>query len=535
MKSSFHNQIWTLIVFAFGISAFIPTDLYAQVSAEQKTVATAKPKRGYTISKETTYFTGPLKADGTIDFVAAINEHFSQGVTDENNAARIIVPLLDPINWGRGPSEHRTDVLKSLGLDPAQCFDSDAFSEAAYFSSQKDGDQFRGEYLAASDRTWSDDEFPLLAQWLEDNEEPLAKISAATRMPRYYVPFVVHGQSDSLVQILLEHIQATRSLARAYSFRAYNHLDNHRWKEAWDDILTIKRLGRLVAQGPTCIEGLVGLAITGIACNSATQFIATADPKETDWSALQESWQTQPIANVTAELGICERAMFIQMACKLKDGPREELPEFRQLIFGESEIGNDLPNKLLIKTLRDMLSSGEVNLDDALRYANKTYDRAIEITQMPDAHERQLGFDELEKQLVMLPFDEGQSPVLQVFFAKPQEPAHQFSKVILSLVFPSANTVNRCEWRHEASQNVVELALASRSLQSQTGHFPGSLRGLEPFVDETTMIQPSTGATVAFRADDQGILIYHWSSDCKDNGGDIDGDRPTDWGIRIAK
>ncbi len=535
MKLLSQVKIRVVVGIALVITLGATTGLLAQESFRTPSGAPAKPKQGYTISKETTYFTGPLKPDGTIDFVAAINEHFSKGVTHENNAARTIVPLIDPINWGRGLSEHRNDVLKSLGLDPAQCSDRDAFSEAAYFSSQKDGDQFRKEYLAASDRTWSDDEFPLLAQWLEDNEEPLAKISAATRMPRYYVPFVVHGQSDSLVQILLEHVQATRSLARAYSFRAYNHLDNHRWKEAWDDILTIKRLGRLVAQGPTCIEGLVGVAITGIACNSATQFIATADPKETDWPALQESWQTQPIANVTEELGISERAMFIQMACKLKDSPREELPEFRQLMFGESEIGGDLPNKLLIKTLRDMLSSGEVNLDDALRYANKTYDRAIEITQMSDAQERQLAFGELEKQLVILPIDEDRSPVLQVFFAKPQDPAHQFSKVILSLVFPSANTVNRAEWRIEASQHVVELALAASSLQSQTGHLPQSLRELEPLVDEATMIQPSTGAPVAFRSEPNGILIYHWSSDCKDNGGNIDGDRPTDWGIRMAK
>jgi hypothetical protein len=69
-------------------------------------------KRGYTISKETTYFTGPLKPDGRIDFVAAINEHFGEGVTESNNAARIIIPLVDSSAWS--VAEDRARVFASL-------------------------------------------------------------------------------------------------------------------------------------------------------------------------------------------------------------------------------------------------------------------------------------------------------------------------------------------------------------------------------------------------------------------------------------
>ena len=40
-----------------------------------------------TVSKATTYFTGPLRADGSVDYVAAFNRRCSEGVTPENNAA----------------------------------------------------------------------------------------------------------------------------------------------------------------------------------------------------------------------------------------------------------------------------------------------------------------------------------------------------------------------------------------------------------------------------------------------------------------
>ena len=43
-----------------------------------------KPK--FTISRETTFFTEPIRVDGSIDFVAAINKKYGKGVKPEENA-----------------------------------------------------------------------------------------------------------------------------------------------------------------------------------------------------------------------------------------------------------------------------------------------------------------------------------------------------------------------------------------------------------------------------------------------------------------
>ena len=53
----------------------------AEPGEEQK-----KHKPKFTISKETTYVTGPLTKDGTIDYAAALHQRLSQGVTPESNA-----------------------------------------------------------------------------------------------------------------------------------------------------------------------------------------------------------------------------------------------------------------------------------------------------------------------------------------------------------------------------------------------------------------------------------------------------------------
>lgn len=539
MKSSFRIQSSAAILFLLGMAASMPTDLFAQVSAEQKTGATPKPKRGYTISKETTYFTGPLKADGTIDFVAAINEHFSQGVTDENNAALVIVPAMDLTDWGTNGRRER--VLEAMGLTPEDISHRTTMLELRMFSKEPGGASVEAlsvAYTAALDKLWTDDELPLMRRWLDRNQGVMSQIAEGARRTRYFVPFVSDEKGEPLTGILLEHAQQMRSIARAFSIRANNHMAHSRWNDAWADILTIRDLGRLAAKGPTLIEGLVGVAITGIACSEANYLIATADPSTVDWEALRSTWKILPISDLSHSMGITERAMLIQLSCNIWEQPDPNAQLLQQITMNEDEFAA-AGTKLIGRTLKGMLTSGEVNLDDALRYSNQMYDRAIDVLSMPDAASREKAFAEIDTQIQVAesgaPGESNVSTLVRVLTSQPQKPAEQFSKVLLSMIFPAAQTGLRAELRTRASQNVVDLALAARALQARTGQLPGSLRELEPFADEAAFVQPSTGDSIAFRAVDQGILIYHWSSDRKDDGGDIDGENPKDWGIRIDK
>ena len=68
-----------------------------------------------TISKETTYITGPLRPDGYVDYLAAINQRASQGVTPENNAA---VPFFKAMGPGMVDKNCRDRYYKMLGMAP---------------------------------------------------------------------------------------------------------------------------------------------------------------------------------------------------------------------------------------------------------------------------------------------------------------------------------------------------------------------------------------------------------------------------------
>ncbi len=68
-----------------------------------------------TISKETTYITEPLRKDGYLDYVAALNRRSSQGVTPENNAAVLFWKAVGPEDFSRSTANK---YFQMLGIPP---------------------------------------------------------------------------------------------------------------------------------------------------------------------------------------------------------------------------------------------------------------------------------------------------------------------------------------------------------------------------------------------------------------------------------
>jgi len=59
--------------------------------------------RWITIGVETTRVTSPITAQGYPDYVAVLNEELSKGVTEGNNAARLLVRVM--------PADKRTEIF----------------------------------------------------------------------------------------------------------------------------------------------------------------------------------------------------------------------------------------------------------------------------------------------------------------------------------------------------------------------------------------------------------------------------------------
>ena len=154
--------------------------------------AQPSPRLPVPIGKETTVITGPLRADGTIDYVKAINDKYGAGVTPENNG---YVLWLKAVGTGPGSVETtvRDHVLAMAGAEGAPADDLlrgyDRYlndlnrPEAALRNANE-------EMRTLATGLWRATDHPDMAAYLKANEGVLDRIEQAAEKPRWWVPAV---------------------------------------------------------------------------------------------------------------------------------------------------------------------------------------------------------------------------------------------------------------------------------------------------------------------------------------------------------
>ncbi len=182
----------------------------------------SKPK--IVISRETTYVTGPLREDGYVDYVAALNQHFSEGVTAENNAA---IPLWQAVGPKGVDTRIRKRYFDLLGIAELPENGEYLYTFDEFLPLYRGWKQARGESVdderkesEAGDelyRTWkgpwSGDELPVVAALLEHNRGPLDNLADGLRRARFYSPSVPLT-ADSGASISLSPAMGTAAKSR---------------------------------------------------------------------------------------------------------------------------------------------------------------------------------------------------------------------------------------------------------------------------------------------------------------------------------
>ena len=252
------------------------------------------------ISPETTYLTGPLNPDGTVDYVGALNAAAMEGITPENNAA---VPILKAL----GPKALDRDVqtcgriFADLGMQPlpdtgdyfldwegymkarvpaAKTVPDDKQPEAVrqsfekFCSTMSDSererffdrrlDKLRAEFDHLREAKWSAADHPLWAEWLKRNERPLVLLTAASQRSRYFVPLVCPPDSHLLSESRDDHLRISAAAARAVTCRGMMRVGDGNIDQAWQDAMTLRRLGRLLSQAFGSLSYLGGLQLDSI-------------------------------------------------------------------------------------------------------------------------------------------------------------------------------------------------------------------------------------------------------------------------------
>ena len=197
------------------------------------------------ISQETTVITRPLTPQGLPDYAECLHCLTSQGVTPENNAAVPLVELLGPKilsapeyrRLGMKPPPEGTPLFLSL----PERFEK----ELAAMTSQQEIQLY---LIQLSRAAWPPEEEPEIARLLEENAPALALVRRASLRERFFLPYV--PPRDKYWHLDNPTSRMCFSLiAKDLVVRSTLYSGQRRVEDAWEDVLTLQRLGRLAAQG----------------------------------------------------------------------------------------------------------------------------------------------------------------------------------------------------------------------------------------------------------------------------------------------
>jgi hypothetical protein len=480
---------------------------------DQKVSMQKEGKSRFTISKETTYVTGPLDKDGFVDFPAAINERWRQGVTPENNANVLIWKALGPHPEGTTmPPEY----FQWMGIQ-APSEKGDYFIKLPRYAKERlkiDSAEAREEIDDQLNRNiwrpWTPKDYPNLASWLKANERPLALVVEATKRSRYFSP-LVPGKKDKarsgLIRALMPTLQQCREIANALAARAMLRAGPGADDDAWEDLLACHRLGRLVARGGTFIDTVVGIAIDSTANKADLAFLDRTKPTANRIAKyLLDLRNLPPHPSIADKVDFGERIIFLDNVMMigrygmryldaLADGPPKE------------------PDPVTEAGLTN------IEWDLGLQSANHWYDRLAAAMREKDRPSRQKKLDQIRAELEKLREKIIQSGGIGGRKIRAKALGKAITDIWIGVLLPAMDRVQNAADRAQQEQDNLILAFALAWYQQDHGRYPKRLDELAPKYLAEIPRDLFSGKVLIYHPRENGYLLYSVGVNGKDEEG----------------
>jgi hypothetical protein len=474
------------------------------------------------LSKETTYITAPLADDGLPNYALALIDRQRQGVTPDNNGARLFWQVLGPadldaplfarlceeldiekpsarfVGWGSSECVKQVEKWIAARRQPG-----DRSSEEAARIDQAPYPSEEAELFASSltQLPWIADQIPPAAEWLAQHEAALDLLVETSSKPRFFSPSpdVLDDPATPVIEMLLPHTQAVRGAVRSLSVRAMNRIANRQYDAAWQDILACWRLGARFGDGPTIIERLVGIAIRGIAKNSTLALLQANDLPEQLASQILKDLNEQPSSLKMAEtFDRGERFMFLDTALRVTTGR-----------LGGVALGDD----------KEIFSiAGKVDPNLPLQVGNEWYDRVASAAAMEDWQQRDDALTQIEDDLDKV----GDGVKLNVAIAALLSNAKRSEAVgerLVALMIPALSAAVAAEERDATTLILARTAAALAVHRIRAGAYPASLGELVPAVPRESLRDPYAGKPLIYRRMGSGYVLYSVFQNGADDGG----------------
>jgi hypothetical protein len=482
-----------------------------------------------TIGKDTTYITAPLRSDGYPDYIGALNQRLSKGVTPENNSAVLFLRAMGP---NMLPPEIRQQYLEMLGTPPLPPRGDYFVDVEEYAKGRPDaakliaaggspggfGESLISEqYFKAMERPWSRKEFPALADWLAANENPLALLAEAAKRPRRYDPLL--SADGIVIAAQMPAVLKSREASRAFSVRAMLRMHDGDLDGAWEDILACHRLARLEAQGPTIIDQLAAVTIDGMASARDEEMLRQPKLSAARIARIRADLAHLPPMRPMAEkVNIGERFMILDAVCSFaRDGFARNGVGSAQDFFTGQPHEKDATDRFVNFAARAL-----VDCDVALRMGNSMYDRLAEALRKPTRAQRQKAVANINSDVAeMMKKAKDPSSLAWSFLSGPRRAASQWAgQLLVGMLTPAISAASEAEDSWRMRWQVTELAFALAAYRADHGTYPATLAELKPkYVQKVPTDMFNGEADLHYTRKGGGYRLYSVGPNGIDDGG----------------
>ena len=341
------------------------------------------PSSKLKIDRETTFLTGPLRTDGTVDYASGINARMKQGVTPEKNVCVLLCEAIQPLEaWDmpadffkeierKPPTKDRRHVryLTAEIPDPS----SDAEKQRLYHVI---------EFIQGDPRPWKRSEFPEVAGVLDGDNEPLKIVLAAAERDQFYSPIMTRGLDEvdplPLVAALDPMTTQLPHLVQSLRLRAMLNLGESNHEAAWEDLLACFKLARLLSMGPSKLHAQRSYMLEERNCSAIEAYIRQTDPLASQAKHYLRALQSLPsLPRLSERVDLFERCAYLDALMVIRTNQEGAIA------YLDCEPGLAATGKMVNLFWKDA-----IDWNKTLQVGNRYYNRLVKILQMPDLDRR---------------------------------------------------------------------------------------------------------------------------------------------------
>ena len=504
-----------------------------------------------TLSAETTYFVEPVHADGTVNYVAALNARYGEGVTPDTNAAVVLLSAVGPRLLDDAVRDKTAELM---GVEPPPADGEYCQTLKEYFESLPPGQwplalsngqeltaektkviraQFdkladvggqpppdllakhglrepyqllREQRYRAMRRPWSTRQYPALAGWLNANAEALNKLADLAGRSRYFIPLVSSADPPSVTDVLGAEGGRVRALATALLVRAMLKLDSPAHDQAWQDLRLAFHLAGLLSRSVDVFErdtaAQMAARASAAACTLASSGLSRGQARR----FLADVTELLPLGEFAETIDVFKRCWVLDMVMGLMRG----------------DGGDDMA------PLNEARST-PINWDHLLRRVNAYYDLAT--TECRDRHceEGRRAGVELDDMRVRLRekvkgFTSTWMTKRLILRGVPvvgrRVNTQAFGDLLMAVVVMMLSDRKSVEGDiAQMRLRLTELAFAVAAHEAETGELPGTLAQIAPKYVQQLPLDPLTRKPYVYARDGRSAVLYSLGKNGRDDGG----------------